>query len=198
LYTYISGKQWDRTIERLQKAPEEASYWVVDKDYPRLPIHLACSHSAPKNVVEYLLDAYPEGCSAKEGSGCHPLHLACEKALAPETVALLLKRSRKAARVKDEIGRLPLHLACASGANIAVIKALIDAYPQSCYIKDYNGHTALTYAYYCIEDDAVKNELSFLFQRCEERLFGGGATKNRNAADQECRLEDEEFDVMCK
>jgi ankyrin repeat protein len=196
LYTYISGKQWDRTMERLEKAPEEASYWVVDKDYPRLPIHLACSNSAPKDVVESLLNAYPEGCLAKDGSGSHPLHLACEKALGLEIVSLLLKKSRKAARVKDEIGRLPLHLACASGANSEVVKALMDAYPQSCYMKDYNGHTAFTYADYCIEDDAVKNEISSTFKVCEERFFGVEGRTCRNANVQEERLlEDEEFDV---
>jgi FOG: Ankyrin repeat len=196
LYTYISGKQWDRTIERLEKAPEEASYWVVDKDYPRLPIHLACSNAAPKEVVESLLDAYPEACLAKDGSGSHPLHLACEKALGIEVVSLLLKKSRKAARVKDEIGRLPLHLACASGANSEVVKALVDAYPQSCYMKDYNGHTAFTYADYCIQDDAVKNEISSTFQVCEEQLFGGKGRRSRNSFAQEERLlEDEEFDA---
>eukprot|EP00557_Chaetoceros_sp_GSL56_P004708 CAMPEP_0176505912 /NCGR_PEP_ID=MMETSP0200_2-20121128/16757_1 /TAXON_ID=947934 /ORGANISM="Chaetoceros sp., Strain GSL56" /LENGTH=872 /DNA_ID=CAMNT_0017905517 /DNA_START=416 /DNA_END=3031 /DNA_ORIENTATION=- len=180
LYTYISGKQWDRTMERLQTTPEEASYWVVDKDYPRLPIHLACSKAAPMDVVESLLNAYPEGCLAKDGSGSHPLHLACEKALGLDIVNLLLKQSRKAARIKDEIGRLPLHLACASGANSEVVKALVDAYPQSCYMKDYNGHTAFTYADYSIEDDAVKNEISSTFQVCEERLFGGQGRKSRN------------------
>ena len=46
---------------------------------------------------------------------------------------------------KDEIGRLPLHVACANNAPLSIVKALIDAFPDGCTLKDYNGHTALTY-----------------------------------------------------
>jgi len=177
LYTYISGKQWEVTKERITQVPEEASYWIVDTDYPRLPIHLACTNQAPREVIEALLDAYPEGCVAREGSGSHPLHLACANGLSLETVLVLLKKSKKAARIKDDIGRLPLHLACANvgGANLLVVKALIDAFPGSCSMKDYNGHTALTYVDYSDYEDTVKDQFNVLFEEYEDRFSGSGS-----------------------
>ena len=99
-------------------------------EYPCLPIHLACSNQAPKDVIEALLDVYPEGCVAREGSRSHPLHLACTNGLPLKIVHVLLTKSKKAARIKDDIGRLWLHLACV--ANLLVVKALIDAFPGSC------------------------------------------------------------------
>jgi len=188
LYTYISGKQWDRARGRIQEVPEEASYWIVDTDYPRLPIHLACTNVAPKDVIEALLDAYPEGCVAKEGSGSHPLHLACGNASSLETITTLLKKSRKATRIKDDIGRLPLHLACANGANLQVVKKLIDAYPGSCSMKDYNGHTALTYVDYSDLEDATKDQFTALFEEYEDRIGGSdtiqeGSTREEGGLD---------------
>ena len=172
LYSYISTKQWDRSIDWVTKKTEEASFWVVDTDYPRLPIHLACSHSdVPQDLIEALLNAYPEGCTAKEGSGSNPLHLACKNCLPLDIIATLLTKYPKATRVKDQIGRLPLHLACASGTELSVVKILMDAYPASCSMKDYNGHTALTYVDYCIEGDTVKDEFSALFEKYEDETM---------------------------
>ncbi len=170
LYSYISTKQWERTKDRIAKTSEEASYWVVDTDYPRLPIHLACSFTdVPRDLIQALLDAYPEGCMAKEGSGSNPLHLACKNGLQLEIIEILLEKYPKATRIKDEIGRLPLHLACAMGAELSTVKILMDAYPASCSMKDYNGHTAFTYIDYCTEDGAVKDEFTALFEQYEEK-----------------------------
>ena len=96
------------------KSARRRSAIVLDCRYglSRLPIHLACSNQAPKEVIEALLDAYPEGCVAREGARSRPLHLECKNRLPLETVHVLLKKSKKAARIKDNIGRLPLHLAC--------------------------------------------------------------------------------------
>jgi hypothetical protein len=171
LYSYISTKQWERSKDRVAKSSEEASCWVVDTDYPRLPIHLACSFAdAPRDLIQALLDAYPEGCMAKEGSGSNPLHLACKNGLQLETITTLLEKYPKVTRIKDEIGRLPLHLSCAIGAELSVVKVLMDAYPASCSMKDYNGHTALTYVDYCTDDDAVKDDFTALFEQYEDKL----------------------------
>lgn len=167
LYTYILGKQWDSIHDRLQQVPDEASFWIIDKNYPRLPIHLACENSAPLEVIEALLNAYPEGCIAKDGSGSYPLHLACANVQSSKIIFTLLKRAIKASKAKDDIGRLPLHLACVNGADPAVIKALLDAYPTSCTVKDYNGHTAMTYVEYNESDEDEKLKYAEIFEQYE-------------------------------
>jgi hypothetical protein len=190
LYSYISTKQWERSNDRVVKTPAEASYWVVDTAYPRLPIHLMCLNAdAPQELAQALVDAYPEGCMAKEGSGSNPLHLACKNGLPLEIITTLLEKYPKATRMKDEMGRLPLHLACAVGADLAVIKALMDAYPASCSMKDYNGHTALTYVDYCMDDDSVKDEFTALFELYEDKL-----KRREKVGDPKTIVEEEEGD----
>jgi len=186
LYSYITTKQWERAVDKVAKSPEEASYWVEDTDYPRLPIHLACSNAAPRDLIQALLDAYPEGCMAKEGSGSYPLHLACDNALPLETVITLLANYPKATRIKDEIGRLPLHLACASGAELSIVKVLIDAYPGSCSMKDYNGHTALTYVDYCTDDDDETDEFTTLFEQYGDRSGGSDEPEEKAGDEEDC------------
>ena len=118
-------------------------------------------------VIEALLNAYPEGCIAKDGSGSYPLHLACANVQSSKIIFTLLKRAIKASKAKDDIGRLPLHLACVNGADPAVIKALLDAYPTSCTVKDYNGHTAMTYVEYNESDEDEKLKYAEIFEQYE-------------------------------
>mmetsp|Transcript_9730 Transcript_9730/g.5764 ORF Transcript_9730/g.5764 Transcript_9730/m.5764 type:complete len:101 (+) Transcript_9730:2-304(+) len=82
---------------------------------------------------------------------------------------MILEQSPDATTQKDEIGRLPLHIACATGASLPVIKLLIDTYPVGCSMKDYNGHTALTYVdYHCVGDAGSREDVACLFEPYED------------------------------
>jgi hypothetical protein len=77
-------------------------------------------------------------------------------------------------------------LACANGAHLQVVKALIDAYPGSCSMKDYNGHTALTYVDNSDHEDTVKDQFTALFEDYEDRISG----KDTMQEDAMCKEED--------
>lgn len=152
LYSYLKSKDWHNAQQQAIQYPDEASCWIMDKEYdiesPHLPIHLACSYSdAPHDIIHVLIEAYPDGIRAKGKHGFNPLHLACKKSLSYETIVELIRKCPDAVCQKDEYGRIPLHLACKAHLSFYVVKALIEAYPESCTMKDYNGHTALTYFY---------------------------------------------------
>jgi ankyrin repeat protein len=170
LYQYITSDNWDLVMKQIKKSPEEASYWVVESDYPRLPLHLACSHSTPLKIIKTLINAYPKALNTKDGSGSPPLHISCTNNLPLPCVHTIFESYPDAISMKDAIGRLPLHVACAHGASVEIIKMLIEAYPESCFIKDYNGHTALTYIDYCVEECTNKEEYYSLFARYEDRI----------------------------
>lgn len=170
LYQYITSNDWDLAMKQIKKSPEEASYWVVESDYPRLPLHLACSHSTPLKIIQALIKAYPKALDTKDGSGSLPLHLSCANSLPVPCVHEIFKRCPDAISMKDAIGRLPLHVACSHGASVEIIKMLIEAYPESCFIKDYNGHTALTYIDYCVEESTNKDEYYSVFAPYEDKI----------------------------
>mmetsp|Transcript_17128 Transcript_17128/g.20907 ORF Transcript_17128/g.20907 Transcript_17128/m.20907 type:complete len:616 (-) Transcript_17128:217-2064(-) len=181
LYSYLKMKDWENANIQASRVPHEASCWVLDKDYdpvePHLPIHLACSSSAPHYVIRNLIHAYPHGIMTKEKFGCYPLHIACKTSLCHESIVDIIECYSDAASIKDEFGGLPLHLACKNGSSLMVIKTLIETYPESCAIKDYNGHTALTYLYTNNEcDDPIKNEIIQLFDEYDNG--GCGVTQS--------------------
>jgi hypothetical protein len=74
----------------------------------------------------------------------------------------------------------------ANGAHLQVVKALIDAYPGSCSMKDYNGHTALTYVDNSDHEDTVKDQFTALFEDYEDRISG----KDTMQEDAMCKEED--------
>jgi ankyrin repeat protein len=47
----------------------------------RLPLHLACSHNASFEVVEYLIERYPEGVIELTDRGVRISSFACKKRL---------------------------------------------------------------------------------------------------------------------
>ncbi len=177
LYTCLKMKDWESAHLQIQKCPGEASCWVKDKDYDsnssNLPIHLACSYSAPPSIMKKVVDAYPDGVKARGKHGFNPLHISCKKPLSDEIIMDFIRMCPDSVSQKDEAGRLPLHLACISKCSLPVIKALIEAYPESSTMKDYNGHTALTYFYANPDNnDSAEDAVALLFAR-----YDGGCDK---------------------
>ena len=171
LYRYLKMKDWDNAQQQLRQCPNEASHWVVDKEYDssgssHLPIHLACSNEAPLHLILLLSEAYPDGIKAKGKHSSNPLHIACKKCLDEEIILDFIDRCPETTCQKDEFGRLPLHLACKSKLSLSVMESIIQAYPESCTVKDYNGHTALTY--YCSDHERCtlsQDQTTILFEK---------------------------------
>ena len=167
LYSYLKMKDWENVHNRAKLEPEEASCWVTDKDYdngfPHLPIHLACSQAAPRDVIQALIEANREGLMSKGNHGFIPLHIACKMSLDDSIIHDLIQSCPETVSQKDEYGRIPLHLACKNKLSYSVVNALIEVYPESCIVKDYNGHTAITYFY--IHNESCDDEISQLFAK---------------------------------
>lgn len=102
------------------------------------PLHWACKHNAPLEVVQYLIEE-GEKYFPKEGkaqivsmqSHYHqvPLHLVCTNG--PDTslsvISLLLEACHgKNLQLKDRDFKLPLHIACENKAPFDVIQYLVD------------------------------------------------------------------------
>jgi hypothetical protein len=121
----IQNKAWNRCLQLLGH-PEhaaQAAVWVVRKElngklrWRLLPLHAALIFQAPFNVIEVLLEAYPEAAAAKDDQGMLPLHLALRnRPIQWATVEELLTAHPAGVYIQDRKGRTPLQGA-ASATN---------------------------------------------------------------------------------
>uniref|UniRef100_A0A6V2QNM8 Uncharacterized protein n=1 Tax=Ditylum brightwellii TaxID=49249 RepID=A0A6V2QNM8_9STRA len=147
LHRYLLTESWASACARCQTHPKEAARWTHQAGFYEgsintkvLPIHIACALGAPVDVVDSLIEAYPE--SAREQETCYgrmPLHLACIYHVPLGVVNLLLSRFPSGAYFRDAVGRTPIFYACTKGPSVDLIEALLDACPDAAKTVDYKG-----------------------------------------------------------
>ena len=98
-------------------------------------VHAALECSATTDVLDCVLQRYPEQHSVLDDYGRLPLHIAISHCRSDGSVDLILEKIWKphqdACFVRDCFGRLPLHLALMTRADSRLVRALLDAYPSS-------------------------------------------------------------------
>lgn len=113
LFKRVEERSWTGALSRLERNPKEAQIWVVRRNYDgavtwkRLPIHEACMHSPPPNVVLALLTKYPEGAKEIDSNQRSPLHLACANRASVEVVRHLLMANPDAIFEEDVYFKTP-------------------------------------------------------------------------------------------
>merc|ERR1711862_707695 len=114
-----------------------------DSRFDRLPLHLACMHSVPIDIIRYMLSYYAESASKVDLLGRLPIHYSLSNGSDPETISALLNAYPEAASCADKDGWLPMHVAIDCGARYETIKILIDAYPDSASCLTNKGNSPL-------------------------------------------------------
>lgn len=74
----------------------------------RLPLHYACSHGAPVEVVSALLDSFPGGAAIGDKNGWLALHVACRVGESPQVINELLKAYPDSIGERTNKGSTPL------------------------------------------------------------------------------------------
>lgn len=93
----------------------------------RLPIHEACSLSAPEEVIAFLCDRYPQGASVSDNCGLVPFHYALRvggRKVSAATLRRLLELYPEAFDKKDSTGRWPVRRALMDGCDKDVLQLL--------------------------------------------------------------------------
>ncbi len=89
---------------------------LVKDNFGRLPIHYACIHEVPLEVIQMYLDSNTDKKSIleKDINGWLPIHISCGKNAPVEVIQLLLDSDvdKKTIFEKDRDGQLPIHVAC--------------------------------------------------------------------------------------
>ncbi len=145
-----------------------------------VPLHSACLHDASLNVVQYLVEQYPDSihvkndyylyraCIGKENEsldavqkldyanfGTLPIHLACHGIAPLDVVQFLVKKKPDSIKDKTNNGKLPLHYAVAADSiymsSLAIVQFLVGTYPGAIEEPDHHGETPLALA--CDHDE---------------------------------------------
>ncbi len=131
----------------------------VKNDRGNLPLHSAASFRAPVEVIEGLLEAYPEAASMTNNYGNLALHFTAWKKGPFDCMKLLLQVFPEGAAQKNNHGNLPLHYAAHYNAPIEVVEALYHAYPEAAHHKNNDSNTPLDLA---VADGASGNVVALL------------------------------------
>lgn len=114
------------TLSSYRKSLDESAFYEV---------HAALECSAATNVLECVLERYPEQHSVLDDYGRLPLHLAISHCRSKGSVDFILDRiwkpHQEACYIRDCFGRLPLHLALMTRADSRLVGVLLDKYPSS-------------------------------------------------------------------
>ena len=128
---------------------------VEDND-GRIPLHHACNRYGDVyllDVLNFLIESYPEGIHCKDKYGETPLDYFADHKLHER---------------KDDKGMLALHHACKNGYSDHLIRFLIQVYPESINIKDNRRRTPLDY-YTSFQGRQPCNEVIALLQPVKKR-----------------------------
>lgn len=156
-------------LHELAKGWKAALSWASDpatrhearrkNDRGNLPLHSAASFRAPVEVIEGLLEAYPEAASITNNYGNLALHFTAWKKGPLDCMKLLLQIFPEGAAQKNNHGNLPLHYAAHYNAPIEVVEALYHAYPEAARQKNNDSNTPLDLA---VADGASNNVVALL------------------------------------
>jgi len=99
---------------------------MYGSDYP---LHLALRRAAPYNVVEALINVYPEALSKKSSASSSSSSVVEEQ------------------QQEEEVEMLPLHIAVKQQLDSELLELVIRNYPEALDVKDGKGRTPQEYGY---------------------------------------------------
>lgn len=115
---------WHLVRLRIISHPNDVRYKT---SHQATVLHQACLYRTSLDMIELLLNAYPDAIIAQDSEGWTPLHVALLYG-ANEELCLLLIRRGGVTKDGRYIGS-PLHLACRHGASAPILQALLNANP---------------------------------------------------------------------
>jgi ankyrin repeat protein len=131
--------------------------------FDEVPLHLACKNeNMNPEIIQVLLDFWPESIRQQDQSGNRPIHTLCESGnlddgkATRDILQLLLKMDPQSARETNGDGELPIHYA-ACYKSLEFCRILLDSFPESVKIED--GCNCLPFHHACTSGslDTVKH-----------------------------------------
>ncbi len=160
----LNNKDWTGLIAAFREKPQYASFKDTKNHRGALPLHRAILKLASLELIDVLIELYPDAVREGDENGLRPLHFAClynfcmEKhfnALRDErdktswgwVLKVLIEKYPQALQEPDNDGRLPLHLAASSAkTSPKALEMLLERYPDSISRRTKLGKLPLHFA----------------------------------------------------
>ena len=193
------GRTWNLTLELVKlliNHSPESIITAIESSSGALPLHLACQltnnparintndsiSSSIADIVQYIIDCYPDAIQYRDNNGSFPLNYAMEMAendeQNDEVVEKLVKAYPVILSFADDDGRLPLHriLKRNSERYSKIIDILVDHYPGTLRLQDSTtkGQTPLLQA--CINNNPTSQIYSLIRKWPEQVIPSQSAT----------------------
>ena len=124
----------------LDKEPSLAE--MKDAANGSLPLHYATQHDLSLEVIEKLMETYPEACDSPcDKNGFTPLHYAVDADIATPKIKALIKACPRSLKTPDRKGQVPLHVAACRNVSLSSIRLLVFIYPESVDLETTKGET---------------------------------------------------------
>jgi len=106
-----------------------------------LPLHTAIAHGAVVQVIETLVDIFPEALQTPNNNGDLPLHVAFHANAERKTMLCLITAmaEHRIPHTSNIAGDFPLHLGCRANSRLEIIRLLMQHYPAAGNVFDYSG-----------------------------------------------------------
>jgi len=115
-------------------------------------LHIALCNDPPIDIIESILQSFPETPFLADSVGRYPLHIASSLGLSTDIVVMIAKAYRHACLKQDLDGKTPLHFACSSELvlyegedihpgnmkelNYSTIVSLVSMFPSAVLLED--------------------------------------------------------------
>ena len=144
----IRNRDWEGARQRAVTHPWDARYRTFSGSNSTA-LHLVCVYRAPRDVVQVVLDAFPNAIMATDGEGWTPLHVAFLYGADEQTALMLIKRGGiQVAGMQSRLVGSPLHVACRHGVTTAVLQELLKANPKMASVANQSGTKPGTLLWY--------------------------------------------------
>eukprot|EP00814_Leptocylindrus_danicus_P019050 CAMPEP_0116014760 /NCGR_PEP_ID=MMETSP0321-20121206/6446_1 /TAXON_ID=163516 /ORGANISM="Leptocylindrus danicus var. danicus, Strain B650" /LENGTH=1263 /DNA_ID=CAMNT_0003484427 /DNA_START=23 /DNA_END=3811 /DNA_ORIENTATION=- len=123
----MNATDWAAIRIRIKNHP-----WEVAQKGPYPLLTMLCDVGAPSDIVQLVIEAYPDAPMIRDHTGALALHYACYNGK-PENILTVLESFPEASGVCVDSGlTLPmlLYLECSSRPRVSVIEAFLNAYPE--------------------------------------------------------------------
>jgi len=157
----IANERWLEIQELLTSPKDDVD--IIDEDGAvtrEVIIHQACSHRAPKEILQSLSSEYWKSLYHADSDGRFPIHVAALNGAGPDIVSFLINSNSASAGIKDALGKTPLHYICEEflkknkGTNslqchqnmFRTVALLIKSAPSSVNVEDNEEMNPIEYA----------------------------------------------------
>jgi hypothetical protein len=109
--------QMMKQTERTDKFSKATRTWAYRKEFNGdirwrvLPIHAALLHDAPEELVQIIMEQYPEGMTCTDDLGNLPIHLAFKSGYSEEILGRMMEANPNCLHMKNSKDRTPLECA---------------------------------------------------------------------------------------